>query len=203
MATNTKKPERKQVDTRVRTWATVVYPDSAPENWVELLGEQCVPCFISPLHDQDENPDGTPKKAHWHVLFMFDGKKSREQIAEITMAFGGVGQEKVQSTRGYARYLCHLDNPEKYQYNPDSVRQFGGADYFSVIGMAIDRYQAIGEMMDWCQNNGIIAYCDLLAYARSHEFGWFRVLCDNGTVVMREFLKSLSWKKHLENRDTF
>ena len=47
---------------RKRNWVFVVYPDSAPENWVEKLREMRVPGFISPLHDKDVNPDGEPKK---------------------------------------------------------------------------------------------------------------------------------------------
>lgn len=65
-------------DTRVRNFATVVYPESAPENWQDILSRHCVPAFISPLHDKDINPTGEPKKPHYHVVLMFEGKKSLE-----------------------------------------------------------------------------------------------------------------------------
>ena len=42
---------------RTRNFATVVYPESAPENWIDLLKRQCVPAFISPLHNEDRNAD--------------------------------------------------------------------------------------------------------------------------------------------------
>jgi len=61
---------------RTRNFATVVYPESAPENWFSLLGELKVPCFVSPLHDKDLNPNGEVKKSHYHVLFAFDGVKT-------------------------------------------------------------------------------------------------------------------------------
>lgn len=105
----------KTKDTRSRNFATVVYPDSAPENWLSIASELCVPAFISPLHDKDVNPTGEDKKPHWHVMFMFEGKKSIEQVQELFISFGGVGIEKVNSIRSYARYLCHLDNPDKAQ----------------------------------------------------------------------------------------
>ena len=98
-------------DNRKRNFATVVYPESAPENWQEILAGMFVPAFISPLHDKDINPTGEPKKPHYHVVVMNDGKKSIEQAQELFAAIGGVGCEVVQSIRGYARYLCHLDNP--------------------------------------------------------------------------------------------
>lgn len=183
----------KKTDTRTRNFATIVYPDSAPEAWQEILSQQFIPAFISPLHDKDTNPTGEPKKPHYHVILMFEGKKSVEQVNEIFNLIGGVGCEKVNSIRGYARYLCHLDNPEKAQYEQSAVRSMGGADYVGTIGLVLDKYKAIGEMIDYCKENKIVSYSDLLEYCRLERFDWFRVLCDNGTVVMKEYLKSKSW----------
>lgn len=178
---------------RTRNFATVVYPDSAPENWVEILSKQFIPAFISPLHDKDKDPTGEDKKPHWHVMLMFDGVKTFEQAVSVFELINGVGCEVIQSQRGYARYLCHLDNPEKYQYNQSDVRCLSGADYPSTIGLAIDKYKAIGEMIDFCEENDIVSYSELLKYCRLERFDWFRILCDNGTVVMKEYLKSKSW----------
>lgn len=185
--------EKSSSSNRFRNFATVVYPESAPENWLETLSEQCVPCFVSPLHDLDVNPDGELKKAHYHVLFAFDGKKSVEQVQSVAALIGGVGCEVVQSLRGYARYLCHLDNPEKHQYSPEDVLAFGGIDYHASIGLPTDKYKAIREMMDFCRDNGIVSYADLLEYASEARYDWFRVLCDSATVVIKEYLKSRSW----------
>ena len=113
---------------RTRNFATVVYPESAPEDWMELLTQQFVPAFISPLHDQDLDPTGDPKKPHYHVIIKFDNVKTLTQAKEVVDVIGGVGCEPVKSLRAYTRYLCHLDNPEKARYSMDDVRQLGGAD---------------------------------------------------------------------------
>ena len=144
-------------DNRVRNYATIVYPESAPEEWQEILYRHCVPAFISPLHDRDINPTGEPKKPHYHVMLMFDGKKSVEQAQEVFQTIGGVGCEIVKSIRGYARYLCHLDNPEKAQYEPAAVRCIA-SDYIGTIGLAIDKYVAIGEMQDFCDEYGVVSF---------------------------------------------
>lgn len=178
---------------RYRNFATVVYPESAPEDWIFRLGELVIPCFISPLHDQDVNPGGEPKKPHYHVMLMFDSQKTQEQAQAVIDQIGGVGCEIVQSMRGYARYLCHLDNPEKHQYSVDDVIAYAGADYVGTIGLAIDRYKAIGEMIDFCEDHGVVSYAQLLSWCRVNRFDWFRVLCDNGTFVIREYLKSKLW----------
>lgn len=183
---------------RSRNFATVVYPDSAPDGWQEILSQQFVPAFISPLHDKDLNPTGEPKKPHYHVVLMFDSLKAKDQAQDIMSKINGVGCEVVQSIRGYARYLCHLDNPEKAQYKQEDVRSLCGADYPNVIGLVTDKYKAIGEMIDFCEDNGIYSYSELLKYCRMERFDWFRVLCDNGTVVMKEYLKSKSWTERAD-----
>lgn len=182
----------KSRDARTRNFATVVYPESASENWRDILARHCVPAFISPLHDKDINPTGEEKKAHYHVVLMFDGKKSLAQVKEIVDTFGGVGCEVVKSIRGYARYLCHLDNPEKAQYDPSDV-QCIASDYIGTIGLAIDKYHAIGEMQDFCDRYNVVSFYALATYARAHRSDWHRILCDCGSVFMREYLQSRKW----------
>ena len=111
--TTKKKQDGVSKDERVRNFATVVYPESAPENWIDILNEYHVACLISPLHNRDIDPDLNIKKPHYHVLIMFEGKKNYEtQVKPIFDSIGGVGREYVQSIRGYARYLCHLNIAE-------------------------------------------------------------------------------------------
>lgn len=178
---------------RTRNFATVVYPESAPENWQDILIEQFVPAFISPLHDSDVNPNGEPKKPHYHIMIMFEGVKTKDQAKAIFDLIGGVGCEPINSVRGYARYLCHLDNPEKHQYNTQDVRALAGADYLSTIGSASSRHGAIREMIYFCRDNNVYSYSDLLEYCAEHREDWFKVLCDGGTMVIKEYLRSKSW----------
>lgn len=200
MAKNTKEVQRKADAKRVgrtRNFATIVYPESAPKDWLEKLADLKIEALVSPLHNQDKNPDGEPKKAHYHVILMFDNVKTIDQAQEITEQIDGVGIEKISSLRGYARYLIHADNPEKAQYNKADIKQFGGVDYESICSLASDKYAAIREMISYCTDHRIISYADLLRYASEKNENWFRCLCDNGTVVMKEFLKSLAWEQQL------
>lgn len=184
----------KSRDTRTRNFATIIYPESAPDNWQDILMEYAIPAYISPLHDRDINPTGEPKKPHYHVMLMFDGKKSVAQVTEIFATIGGVGCQVIQSVRGYARYLCHLDNPEKAQYDTADVRSIS-ADYIGTIGLAIDKYTAIGEMQDFCECYDVNSFYALAKYARKNRPDWHRILCDCGSVFMREYLKSRKWSK--------
>lgn len=181
---------------RYRNFGCVVYPESAPEGWKDMVSDLHVSAFISPLHDQDMDPQNQPKKPHYHVMLMYEGKKSRQQIEEVFASFGGVGCEVVNSVRGYARYLCHLDNPEKVQYAVEDVTAYAGADYWGICSLAVDKYGAIGEMMDYCNLNDCYSFSTLCMYARDYRFDWFRILCDSGALIMREFLKSMFFDHH-------
>lgn len=195
MATS-KKSNEKVVDNRVRYYATVVYPESAVEGWLDIIQDKHIPCFISPLHDSDINPTGEPKKPHYHVIMLYENKKSRDSVIAFFKTFGGVGCEPVSSLRGYARYLCHLDNPEKAQYDVSDVKSLCGADYLDVIGLPTDRLKAIREMQQFCIDNEVIAFSDLLDFSAASKPDWYRVLCESGALIMREYIKSRYWKEH-------
>ena len=137
--------------TRTRNFATVVYPESAPDNWQEILSEQFVPAFISPLHDNDLNPTGEVKKPHYHVMIMFDSVKTREQAQDIFNLIGGVGCEIVQSLRGYARYLCHLDNPDKALNTSYVIVRFEQFDEITLTFIMINN----------TEHDGIIGFIDV------------------------------------------
>lgn len=195
MAKSTSSPNQpKTGDNRLRNWACVLYPDSAAENWLSIIADSKIPTYVSPIHDRDVNPNGEPKKPHYHVLTPYEGKKSEAQARAFFESFGGVGCERVNSLRGYARYLCHLDNPEKAQYDPSQVKSFAGLDYHETIGLPIDRYNSIADMMEFCDEHNIFSFAHLLRIARDNRPDWFRILCDSGAFVMKEFLKSRSWE---------
>lgn len=187
--------ENARLKARQRNFATIVYPESAPDNWVDILRDSKVNALISPLHDKDVNPDGEIKKPHYHVLVMFDSPKAPDQFLEFITPFCGVGIEKVNSIRGYARYLCHLDNPEKAAYCKDDVICIGSVDYYEMISLASDRYGIIRDMIYFCDAYEIYLFSDLLEYCSINNEAWFRCLCDNGAYVMKEYLKSKGYGK--------
>lgn len=186
---------------RTRNFATVVYPESAPPDWLDILIEQKIPAFISPLHNADVNPTGEIKKEHYHVLIMFEGVKTVEQATKIFELIGGVGCEVVQSLRGYARYLCHMDNPEKHQYSVDDVRSLCGADYYSTVSLVIDRHKELKKMIAFIKENKIYMFSDFYEYCAEEQPEWFRLISDNCAYVIKEYQKSLMVKARMEAVD--
>ena len=181
-------------DGRIRTWALIVYPESAPDDWQTIIANEHTPALISPLHDKDVNADGEPKKPHWHVLLMYSGKKSRKQIDELAERLHAPHPQPVSDKRGYARYLCHIDNPEKHQYSTDDVVALGGADYLSFLEGMVDIDRALGEMIDWLDEQGIYSFAALTRYARAHRPDWFRVITSSRSYFLSQYCKSKQWE---------
>lgn len=192
-------------DERVRNWVLIVYPDSAPEMWREILDNEHIPWIESPCHDKDVNPDGSTKKPHWHILLMFGGKKSYSQVAEISRELNSPSPQKCSNLVGMVRYFAHIDNPEKYQYKPSDIVGHCGADPQQYLQTAsqkkAERYKRIKDMMDFVDMQGITEFADLLKYAREKRFDdWFQSLCDDSAFVMGQYIKSVRYSLERERK---
>lgn len=177
---------------RTRIWAAVVYPESAPENWRDILDDYHIEWAESPLHEFDTNPTGEVKKAHWHIVLAFDGPKSYEQVVEILAPLNGPIPQRCHSLKGAVRYFAHLDNPEKYQYSVSDIVAHGGFDVAAALApSSSERYAIITEMIQYVKAEGVTEYQDLMDYALAeHSDTWFPLLCDSCTVVMQQYIKS-------------
>ena len=186
-------------DERARVWTIIVYPESAPEKWKEIINDKHI-SWACILHDKDVNPDGSKKKPHYHVVLVFEGKKSFSQIKAIADELKAPIPQKVESLRGMMRYLIHMDNPEKYQYDKSSIIAHSGAEIDHYISATTsERYELIAEMMDFIDGNNITEIEDMLLYARKERFmDWFPLLCDNSAYVIGQYIKS---KRHRQKSD--
>ena len=112
--------------------------------------------MISPVHDKDINPDenNTLKKPHYHVLLMFDSVKTYKQVTEITEEVKATIPQIVHSPKGLARYMTHMDNPEKAQYKTEDIVALNGADLSELLKPSSqDRYSMIREMLQFINDN--------------------------------------------------
>lgn len=191
-----KRADAKRAGKRTRNFATVVYPESAPSDWMERLDKLHIATLISPLHDKDINPDLSPKKAHYHVLIMFESPVEFEsKVKPIFDNIGGVGREEIISTRGYARYLCHLDNPDKAQYSVSEVREIGGASYMGVTNLPTDDLKILGEIFKYIEKNEIYSLAELLDVCNIYHPDWFSTISLSRCYVVDKFIKSLEWER--------
>ena len=185
--------EKSRGHDRTRVWSAIVYPESAPSNWRELLDEQHIEWAESPLHEFDVNETtGEVKKSHWHVVLAFDGPKSYEQVSELLSPLNCPAPQKCHSLKGAVRYFAHLDNPEKHQYSTSEIIGHGGFDVAAALApTSARRYELIREMQAWCFQEDCNEFTDLMDYAaREHFDDWFPLLCDSCAYVMTQYLRS-------------
>ena len=123
-----RKYEQEKRKQRRTNWMLVFYEDQCPE-WREELDELGMPTLVSPSHDADEwterdekkNPKhkaGTLKEPHRHLLAMYDNPVSYDQVVKDFAFLKSKNVKYVKSLPAMARYLTHMDSPDKAQYDP-------------------------------------------------------------------------------------
>lgn len=182
----------KKSSERLRAWTFILYPESAPDDWREILDDEHIEWAESPLHDKDINADGTPKKPHKHILLSFPGKKSYEQIKAITDKLNCPVPQKCHNQKSLVRYFCHLDNPDKAQYKTSDIISHGGFNVDDVLKPSTSEvYEKIAEMIDYVRMYNITEFQDLMDYAISNRYDdWFPLLCDRCAFVIDKYIKS-------------
>lgn len=150
------------MNTKTRYWTFLLYPDSVSSNWFDFLNDLHIPVAISPLHDKDINPDDTIKKPHYHVIVCFEGPTTYKNVKEnICDPLNATIPKRVMSLRGMYRYLIHLDNPEKYQYNKNDIIELGD---FQLELTDTELNMACITIIDDIENNNIVTYKELIDY---------------------------------------
>ncbi len=192
-----KNAQNSEKTTRTRNWTVVVYPESAPENWMQILNSFNIQYVVSPLHDSDLNGAEEEKKAHWHVLLLLGGVKSFEQVRELVQPLKCPIPQKVHSTKSLVRYFLHLDHPDKHQYKKEDLIAYGGVDISDLLRpSSSERYSLISDMLGFIDDNEITEFSDIVKYARQFEKEtWFPLLCDSSSYFVGMYIKS----KHFQH----
>lgn len=184
LSENSKKSTTK--DGRYRQWTIIIYPESVPHDWQDKISD--LRWAQSPLHDKDVNPDGTLKKPHHHIMIVFDGKKSYEQVKIISDSINGASPQFVRDIRGMLRYFAHLDNPEKTQYDKSKIIGHG-FDVSKYLESDEDIDQLEQEIEIYCEKNHINEYAQLIKISRQFD-GWHKCVSTH-TIHFRAFVNSL------------
>lgn len=196
-----KKYEEKRAGQRTRNWLVIFYPDDLPEDWKEQVDSLQCRWIESPLHDKDFNPDGTPKKIHYHTLFMFDSIKTQEQIT--LMLKGIFGDSETGSIIGTAlplpasdrcgsvRYMAHLDHPSKAQYDVADIVGHNGADPAELLRYsATETREMIIAMEEYIEQNNITELCYFSKAIRLEYPEWHTIVSTKMTMYFSAFIRS-------------
>ncbi len=178
----------------------IVYPEGMPSDFCNILANSGGRGYYI-YHDLDTLEDGTRKKEHYHVMVMYDNQRSINTARKLAVACGACNGhiEPVDNALGLARYLCHLDNPDKHKYDPVEVSCFGGSDYQAFVETKSERRRSrldcVYKMLAYISENHIYSYADFLDMIRAtcHD-DWLEALMSvsvSRTII--EYIKSKSW----------
>lgn len=145
-----------------RNFAFILYPESLPEDWADLLESLGIPMAVSPLHDKDPrevknvfdlsdeetdllNRGMLFKKAHYHVMYNAPNPVTVEGVRnKIKRKLGDnvlSHVEIVDNVEGYYKYLTHESSDaikkNKPVYDKSEIKHLSNFD--------IDRYITLDE----------------------------------------------------------
>lgn len=109
-----------------RHWLYIVYPESAPSDWMEMLKQTGLQFAVSPLHDKDVDVAGNLKKPHWHVIVSFEGPTTFNTASSYCEVTKGPYPKVCENVRGSYEYFTHKNDADKYQYLPAEIKEFNG-----------------------------------------------------------------------------
>ena len=162
-----------------KNWAFILYPDSAPDNWLKILKQSFLPICISPLHDKDVFDDGTVKKAHYHIILEYPNTTTYNNILSFVKMVNGSNPIKLLSLNGYYQYLDHDEEEDKVKYNRSDEIQLNefkldlNDDTKTEYSISIIRY---------IQDNNIYEFADLMDKLPTYDIDLFNFFIKTNAV---------------------
>ncbi|EGO2715368.1 TPA: replication protein [Enterococcus faecalis] len=181
---------------RSNKWAFLIYEESAPDNYLEILNGLHVPFVLSPWHDKDiYSGTGELKKSHKHGAFYFDSLKSYTQVSELVSdkLNGPAHVEVVMSPKGMFDYFTHAENPSKTSYDVENIESGAGfeLDKF-LLEQNTDNF--MNDVIDIIEENNFMEFEDLVRYARENNYLLLGLIVER-TYFFAKYLDSRRYSK--------
>lgn len=186
---------------RSNKWAFLLYQESAPENYLDILEEMHIPFVLSPWHDKDINKEtGEFKKAHKHGVLFFESLKSYTQVSELLTEKLNTPShvEVVMSPRGMYDYFIHAENPNKTLYNIDEIESGCGFELEQFL-ITNNNEEYLSTVIDIIEERNFTEFNNLVRYARVENPSLLNLIIDK-TYFFAKYLDSRRHSSHIERR---
>lgn len=147
---------------RSRLWTLVFYPESAPDNWEEILYVSGFKFAVSPCHDMDVDKNGVVKKAHYHAVLYNENAIGYNTVLRITERLNTVIPKTVYSKNGILSYLTHENETGKYHYSKDDIKYINDFDPDSIPSDVTDERDLLSECLQWIDYLKLTEYADFI-----------------------------------------
>lgn len=186
---------------RSNKWAFLLYQESAPENYLDILEEMHIPFILSPWHDKDVNKEtGEFKKAHKHGALYFDSLKSYSQVSQLVTKYLNTPAhvEVIMSPKGMYDYFTHAENPEKTPYNINDIESGCGFDLDKfLITNNSDEFLTLA--IDIIEEHNFLEFNSLVRYARVKNPKLLSLIMDK-TYFFAKYLDSRRYDNKKDER---
>ncbi|MGT2949648.1 replication protein [Streptococcus devriesei] len=176
---------------RSNKWAFLLYQESAPDNYLEVLESMHVPFVLSPWHDKDINKEtGEFKKPHKHGALFFGSLKSYSQVSELLTEHLNTPAhvEIVMSPKGMYDYFTHAENPEKTLYDINDI-EFGCGFELDKFLLSNNNNQFLTTVIDIIEKHNFTEFNNLVRYARTENPQLLNLIM-NKTYFFAKYLDS-------------
>ena len=184
-------------DKRSNKWAFLIYQESAPKNYLDVLEEMHIPFVLSPWHDKDVNKEtGGFKKAHKHGVLFFESLKSYTQVSELLTERLNTPShvEVVMSPKGMYDYFIHAENPDKTLYNMDEIESGCGFELEQFL-ITNNNDQFLSTVIDIIEEHNFTEFNNLVRYARVENPSLLNLII-NKTYFFAKYLDSRRHSSH-------
>ena len=184
-------------DKRSNKWAFLIYEESTPSNYQDILEQMHIPYILSPWHNQDiDQSTGLIKKSHKHGALFFDSLKSYSQVSELLQQHLNTPRhiEIIMSPKGMFDYFIHASNSDKTLYDINDIESGCGFDLNQFL---LDQGQSevFNNIIDMIENHNFIEFQDLVMYARQHHTSYLNLIIKRTYF----FAKYLDSRRHTFN----
>lgn len=170
---------------RDRKFELVLYPDSDLYNCdsVIQLSQSYFADWAYCLHHSDTTDDGELKKAHIHFVGKLSDVRSPEVVCkDLGLPFNAISN--IKNWKAACRYLIHLDQPQKYQYQLDDV-----VSSFSILSsFSLPDEEQARRIMEYIMQNGCTKVSDVTLWALNNGcYSGFR----RGFAIWNQILREI------------
>lgn len=188
--------EKQKKEKRSSKWTFIIYKESVPENYLDILEELQVPFVLSPWHDKDvDRETGEIKKAHKHGALFFDSLKSYSQVSDLISENLNAPKhvEPVHSPKGMYDYFIHAQSPDKAPYNIEDIESGSGFDIAKFL-MEQESGTFLNTVIDIIEEQDFINFDSLVSYARKNNSLLLSLIVDK-TYFFARLLDSRKFRK--------
>lgn len=177
---------------KARNWRFVIYPDSLPENWQDIIRDTLLPIAISPLHDKDVTAEGELKKPHYHGILCYGNTTPKTKIQSILKPLNGPQEIKTADKLKMAyRYFVHADDPDKAQYDFKDILHFNGFCLEDYVELSRSEEMAlVREIVTYVRDNNIYDYSDLLEICFDQGLDQYFDFAYSHTIFFTGYIRS-------------